>query len=206
MPKYAQNDPLEYEMDVHRRPFPKYGPWQQIGLHTTGGIRDHNGVLSTMKARNVAVHFVCDPDGSFVQVLNLGLRGAHITGLSDIAVGIEFVSPLYAGKLASQESLKGVVRSRYAAKINGHHTGFVGLTNEQMESALHFVPKLCADLGIPMKLPENPDGSLRTARFASKAEARAHHGVLCHFHWHANKQDPGLDLPTALHNLQKMAT
>ena len=187
-----------YVLDANRRRFPA-NVYTQIGLHTTAGIGNHKQVTRTLIAGNKGVHFVCDSNGDWVQILNLNLRGAHIKGLNDIAVGIEFVSPLFDGDLADREAQKGVIRPRYEVSQGKRKIAYVGLTKEQMDSALHFVPKLCDDLGIPRAVPCNLDGSLLRKSFATLPLARAFSGVLGHFHWHPNKHDPGFDVMERLH-------
>lgn len=195
---FSTNDPDVYELDSVRKRFGTVEKWTQIGLHATGGIRGHKGVCETMRARNLGIHFVLEQDGSFVQVLNLGLRGAHLKGVNDICLGIEIVSPLFDGPLAAKERTKGIVRPEYKHTMKGRTTNFVGLTKEQMEAALHFVPKLCDDLGIPRRVPTNKDGSLKRDSFATLKEAREYSGVMGHLHFHNFKQDPGYDVLEAL--------
>lgn len=192
-------DENEYVLDAYRAKFPMVGRYTQIGLHATGGIGDHRQVTRTLLARRLGVHFVCDANGDWVQILNLKNRGAHIAGLNDLAVGIEFVSPLFAGALAERELGKGVSRLEYKATVGRRTVSYVGLTTAQMESALHFIPKMCNDLGIPKNVPCNKDGTLRRTSFSTLPEARAFSGVLGHFHWHPNKHDPGFDIMERLH-------
>lgn len=195
---FSVDDPEEYELDRIRKRFGTVDKWTQIGLHATGGIRGHRGVCETLRKRNLGIHFVLEQDGSFVQVLNLGLKAAHLKGLNDLAVGIEIVSPLFEGSLAAAERAKGIIRPTYRNTIGKRTTSFVGLTKEQMEAVLHFVPKLCDDLGIPKRVPTNKDGTLRRTSFATLAEARVFSGVLGHLHFHNFKQDPGYDVMEAL--------
>lgn len=170
-----------------------------IVLHSTGAPNGHERVLETLNKRKLAVHLVIEQDGSCHQLLDFSRQGAHCSKINDISIGIEFVNPLWRGKLIDKERSNGIMRSEYVDMVNGRGVDFCGHTAAQLGWVTGELPKLCDKLGIQKRIPGTYN------RFKTLKEAREFAGVMGHLHWPSmvknkkgelvpNKWDPGTDI------------
>ena len=170
-----------------------------IVLHSTGAANGHESVLRTLNARKLAVHLVIEQDGSCHQLLDFKRQGAHCSQINDIAIGIEFVNPLWKNDLREHERSSGIIRAEYMDIVNDRGVSFCGHTREQIEWVTNSLPALCSVLSVPKRIPAAYN------RFKTVAEARGFSGVMGHLHWPSmvrnkvgrlvpNKWDPGTDI------------
>lgn len=180
---------------------PRVGPPRKIVIHTSGGIRPPEGLYQTLRSRigprtpdGLSAHYLVGADGRTLQTAPDSLVCLHAGKANPDSIGIECVSPLFAGKAWRTEAARGVLRERYRDRVRGRRAvDLVDLTEQQDVALVLLVESLCDRHGIPRCVPLDTDGTL-LRREMTLAELRGFAGVLGHFQVPTSptvKLDPG---------------
>ena len=168
--------------------------------------------------RGLSVHFLLDVDGTIYQTLDLKERAWHAGVANDRSIGIEIANvgayPVdgdtpFERWYGSDEHGRTIVtpppgtrpphgvarpvRSQaIVGDVNGRRLVQYDLTPQQYES----LAKLTAALvrifpRLPLDVPRDEQGNVRTDRPLTEAELAGFRGVLGHHHVTGNKVDPG---------------
>ncbi len=142
-------------------------PWHGLGIHWTGGERGYEGVTGVLAARNLSIHFVCEPDGRLVQTADLFTRCAHIGSPgNDRFLGVEtscrgFATPEDWVKakqldptLREREDIDWETpRDTYRDKIGDNFANFAGFNKEQLISLIWLSETLAGVCDFPRQIP-----------------------------------------------------
>lgn len=170
--------------------------------------------------RNLSVHFLLDVDGTIYQSVDLKERAWHAGAANDRSIGIEiahigaYPAPGHPVMRSWYEPDTDGLKVRFPAwlKETGIRTpGFVArperaellegeihgkrywqhdYTAEQRRALTHLAAGLHRALGIPLRVPRDAYGEVRTDAL-SEAEQAGFAGILGHQHVTTNKIDPG---------------
>lgn len=168
------------------------------GIHWTGGERGAEGVARVLKRRRLSVHFVCESDGTLVQLADLWTRCSHIGRPgNDRFWGVETTCRGFATDKDLQEAKKrgaslrertqldwDVDRDVYRDQIGGHYTNFAAFNPEQINSILWLSETLAGVFKFPRQIPyieisEKDIKKMKSSVDVSKMVVE-HEGKLCY--------------------------
>ena len=146
----------------------------------TAGERPAEGVCSTLRSRELSIHYVIDRDGRIVQCADPATTVAfHAGTANEWTVGIEIVSR------GVQPALPGKPREPVATRVHNRAVAALDFTPAQYNSILFLAEHLSNELGIP-KTCATLDPVVM-----SPGEQLAFRGHLEHAHVSAGKIDSG---------------
>ena len=138
-------------------------PPRGMVIHWTGAENSSERVVSTLKKRNLSIHFTLDKDGTIVQRADLMTRCAH-AGVANDFLGLEIVSRGFARRedvrgsdLRDRTNLDwNEPRDVYRDDIAGKRVNMASFYPAQIESLLWLCDALSmqAQLDIPRRIPE----------------------------------------------------
>jgi hypothetical protein len=173
----------------------RIGELRWIVNHWTGAENRAEAVFDNMCERRVSVHFIVDQLGTIWQTADTAARCAHAAdnGGNSWGIGIEVINRGHGSA-----PMKGFVRPRRTEVIHGHKVTYGDFFEPQIASVIALNAALCTAYGLPMRVPQRPDGTVwpTTLPAASLATFR---GCLGHLHLDAVKPDPGLELLRRIH-------
>lgn len=170
-------------------------------VHATAAENPPDAVYKNMmnhqnaigRPQPLSVHFVIDQKGSIFQTADVDSRGAHCAGSynsfspNTVSVGIEVI-----GRLTDFRKVpdKGVARPRVKETIHGREVDVDEMLPAQCDAVAALCEALCALYALPLRVPENQDGTLLFGVMSEKA-AQAFTGCSGHMHFEPSKPDPG---------------
>lgn len=211
---------IEFRPFCNRNTERMTAPPRGIVFHWTGAENPATRVISTLKKRELSIHFVIEKDGTIVQTANLDTRCAH-AGVANDFLGCEIVGRGFARR----EDVKGSsLRERteldwseprdvYRDDIAGKRIHFSAFYPRQIIAVLKLSEHLAGTVPFPRRIPERvvkkpselyaiqredglwiePDFS-RVYRRWRNPRVRDFRGVMGHFHVHKTKCDPGTQI------------
>lgn len=173
---------------------------RSVTWHHTGGEGGSARVHNTLLQRGLSVHFVIERDGRVVQLADTETRCSHAGIGNATSIGVEMVNRADERAIAA-----GVRRQLVLEEIHGRELMRTTFLPVQISSALRLAEVLSEAYDLPMVVPMAGNDVLATAM--PEVEAKAFRGHMGHFHWTANKTDPGLVLLRAIaaHDRRKAA-
>ncbi len=174
-----------------------------IVLHTTGAENDADDVYRNMSERltaqgkpeKLSVHFIIDQRGTIYQTADTEMRAAHCKAMdaNSWSIGIELVNRLHNFKAPT----KGYLRLRVTDHIHGEELTYDDLYPRQVEQCTRLVRALCELYKLPMRVPEDELGNVRSDVLAEEEAARFT-GVVGHLQLEPKKVDPGMRVLRAI--------
>lgn len=141
----------------------------------------------------LSIHFAVSQPGAIYQLADTDMRAIHCKGgPNDWAIGIEFIG---RGSALDKVPHRGVARARVTETIHAQRVTYDELTSPQIESGVALIAWLCHQYTLPLRVPEDAHGLVRTERLTAPPDAKV--GVIGHMHYET-KSDPGLRLLRAV--------
>lgn len=168
------------------------GAWHGGGLHWTGAENAAARVVQTLRARNLSVHFVQEPDGEIVQTADLATRCAHIGIGNPFFWGTEVVCRGFATKADLEEARRrdptlrerteldwATPRDTYRDVIGGRRVGLAAFNPAQVERLIWLCETLAGLLATPRVIPWRrvvpSDATLRAVPFPNASAYLVQH-------------------------------
>lgn len=178
-------------------------PVRLIAWHWTGG-KTSSACVRTLLSRRLSVHYTIDHDGTIREhadparvvtqhVGRVELAGGGHLSVNAESIGIEIAHKGFAPSFEG-DSWK---REEYSSTVHGRRVRLLRFTGKQIESARWLAQHLSERFKIPLALPLDSTGKLRTT-VLDEATILSFRGHAGHFHFKAKKTDPGPELLEAL--------
>lgn len=168
-------------------------PPNLVVLHHDGARSSH-GCFQTLLARDLAVQFMVDADGTVYQAIDAADVAFHAGIVNARSVGIEINNPVEV-KFDDPKQPRPRVKigtPQYGARGPDPDAIVLGFHPAQVQATLLLVDLLCSTFKIPRQVP-GANGKVAVAKDVRVA-AGAFAGVCGHLHVSAKKNDPGTAL------------
>lgn len=161
--------------------------------HWTGGEGTAAGLFRVLTKRQLGVEFFIDRDGVVWQFCDPALVDTFDAGwMNARSFGVEIANYGFRPK-GTLPPKRGRSRPTYLCKLNGRQREFAHFWPAQFAASMALADAMSKACPVPRSVPTVGAQAVNPNTLGQE-EAQHFEGHLGHFHFNANKSDPGLDL------------